>query len=393
MDYNYLTNRRISMHVIFYFTLFIYISMLYAFYDYRLAVSLFTILIFAYYFISRKRGLTLFFLWNFLFILLCAFSLLWSENHAQTVIEVRNLIWIGVVNNLIIAFIDEKEKLNIIFKIIIFSGLIYILRLLYEFPLDTWLSGRLGGTEDFNSNKIGMYLSISGLAAFHFALMKNNKRFYFLLPVFIGVVFLTGSRKAFLMLIIGMGLLYYFNKGKNIQKKIVAIIVAVIITIIFYFLVMNIDFFYDILGHRIESIFSAIFLDSGNLDYSSRIRSQMVDIGMILFADNPLLGSGLGSYTVLSGFSTYSHNNYIELLVSLGMVGLFLYYGFVLYIVLKLVREKSSPIRNLLLVLFILFLIIDYGLVSYNGPLYQLIIALGYSVVRILKKKKQLIEY
>lgn len=387
MNYNYLKDKRISVQVVFYFTLFIYICMLYTFYEYRLPILSLTILIFVYYFISRKKKLSLFFVWNFLFVLLCAFSLFWSYNYSQTVIEVRNLLWIGIINNLIIAFIDDKEKINIIFKMIIFSGLVYILRLIYEFPLDTWLSGRLGGTGDFNSNRIGMYLSISGLAVFHFALMKNNKHYYLLLPVFVGVVFLTGSRKAFLMLIMGIGLLYYFNRGRNIQKKISALITAIVITIIFYFLVMNISFLYDILGHRIESIFSVVLLESGNLDYSSRLRSQMVDIGMDLFAANPILGSGIGSYTVLSGFSTYSHNNYIELLVGLGITGVVVYYGFVLYIVLKLVKEKSSPIRNLLLVLSILFLIIDYGLVSYNGPLYQLIIALGYSGVRILKKE------
>jgi len=371
--------------------LFLFICMLFAFYEYRIIVSAVFIIIFLYYFVRKNSYFSLFTLWNILFIALCGFSLLWSYNTAQTYIETRIMIELAIISNLIIAFIDNKEKLVSLYKYLVGAGVVLIIRLAYEFPLNTWLSGRLGSTGDFNPNKIGLYLTISALCTFHFALIKNKKWFYVLFSIFTVVIVLTGSRKAFLMLVLGACLLYYLNIGrfKSRSKQLLSLVITVVLLLISYFLVMNIPVFYELLGSRLESMM-LIFTGSSDLDYSSNERIKMIEVGMSLIGDSPIWGSGIGSYGLVSGFNRYSHNNYIELLVGLGVIGLILYYSMIIYVIYKLIKVINSIDGNPLLVILSLLLVMDFALVSYNGPIYQLIIALGFVAIRIIKPENSL---
>lgn len=61
-------------------------------------------------------------------------------------------------------------------------------------------------------------------------------------------------------------------------------------------------------------------------EQSFETRAEMILRGVELFAESPIWGHGNEGFRVLSGFFTYSHNNYIELLVNYGMLGSFLFY-------------------------------------------------------------------
>lgn len=55
-------------------------------------------------------------------------------------------------------------------------------------------------------------------------------------------------------------------------------------------------------------------------------RIRFASKGLDFIADAPLRGHGLGAFSWLSGEGTYAHNNAIEIGVSLGVIGLVLYY-------------------------------------------------------------------
>lgn len=375
----------IKVETIYLILITLYLIVLYAFFDYRLVITLLFVPILTYYFISRRKKLTIFLLWNSMFILLSGLSFFWSSYPEQTLIDTRIMFEIAVISNLLIAFIDKENKLESTYKIFVIAGFALIIRLIYEVPIENWFDGRLR-TEDLNSNEIGLFTTISAIFAFYFAAVKKKKFSYILLLIFSFVVFLTGSRKAFFMLILGIALLYYFSQGRKISKKLSSIIIGIIIVFLGYFTVMNIPYFYQIIGIRIESLLSLVSDNVLDVDNSVATRRNMIEVGLHLFKYKPILGYGLGSYSVISGFDTYSHNNYIELLVGLGVIGTTIYYSMIFYILFKLYKKREFHICNPLLVLLILFIFNDLALVSYKGFVYQYLIAIGFVATRIVGK-------
>lgn len=66
-------------------------------------------------------------------------------------------------------------------------------------------------------------------------------------------------------------------------------------------------------------------------------------------------------------YKYYLHNNYVEKLACLGLVGIVIYYSifiYALYYLLKNIKYRDSE-YNICLILLIINLIIDYGVVSY----------------------------
>lgn len=116
-------------------------------------------------------------------------------------------------------------------------------------------------------------------------------------------------------------------------------------------------------------------------DYSSNERLAMIATGLRMWSEAPLLGYGAEQFSVRSGFGTYSHNNYIELLVNFGLIGFMAYYAGYAAIVLRAVRNRTSrwtvPLGIGLLMAW------EVGLVSHSGKVYWLFLAvLAYLAAR-----------
>ncbi len=73
------------------------------------------------------------------------------------------------------------------------------------------------------------------------------------------------------------------------------------------------------IGQRLLNM--VLELLGGNTDGSTSVRMGMLKCGLSMFSQKPIFGWGLGAFTDLGGFETYSHNNYVELLVAVGLVG------------------------------------------------------------------------
>ena len=62
-------------------------------------------------------------------------------------------------------------------------------------------------------------------------------------------------------------------------------------------------------------------------DESVAIRQNLVEVGLDLFKEHPVLGHGLGAFGRVSGYGMFAHNNYVEVAINGGIVGLLLYYA------------------------------------------------------------------
>ena len=137
--------------------------------------------------------------------------------------------------------------------------------------------------------------------------------------------------------------------------------------------------------------FFALLTGVGEVDSSAQLRDEYIIDAIRAWREKPLLGHGLNCYRTVNKvkLGMYAHNNYVELLADLGIVGTAIYYSAYAYCLTRLlkVKQKSSMIW-LFLVFGCIFLVMDYGHVSYNSFLNEILLMLMYSIISIRKKRK-----
>src|SRR5690606_23295100 len=73
------------------------------------------------------------------------------------------------------------------------------------------------------------------------------------------------------------------------------------------------------------------FSTMSKLDYSDQLRVDFATYSIRYFNEAPLFGHGYFNFSSLfghdKGVAMYSHNNFIETIVGLGIVGITLYYS------------------------------------------------------------------
>jgi O-antigen ligase len=115
-------------------------------------------------------------------------------------------------------------------------------------------------------------------------------------------------------------------------------------------------------------------------DGSTTKRLEFIIEGIVLFFKKPLFGYGADNFRVIIapilGVSTYSHNNYIELLVNGGIIGFLLFYFSYFVLILEAFSKKLD---KFLLIIMILFLIADMATVSLYSKIFVIFLSLGFS--------------
>jgi O-antigen ligase len=101
-------------------------------------------------------------------------------------------------------------------------------------------------------------------------------------------------------------------------------------------------------------------------DSSYRTRTEMIRQGIELWLQAPLFGNGLDSFRALSGQETYSHNNYVELLCGIGLVGTLLFYAIHTQVLMRAARAHRS-LKHYCWVFILMLLLADIGYVSYKS--------------------------
>ena len=83
----------------------------------------------------------------------------------------------------------------------------------------------------------------------------------------------------------------------------------------------------------------------------------------------------------------YAHNNYIELLVDVGIVGIVIYYYIYLYIIFIFIknRKNDSVFQIIMFGILISFIVNEYGMVTYYGKFQQLMLALTWVSMNNIK--------
>lgn len=125
---------------------------------------------------------------------------------------------------------------------------------------------------------------------------------------------------------------------------------------------------------RLVELFQLFGEDAANSDDYARL--YMLQEGIRAFIDRPIWGSGV--YSSNSLFNSYSHNNYIEILLNTGIIGFIVYYGIYIIMGWRLICGiiRHSEYKVFTFMCFILILLIGSAAVYYFSVYFQIIIAL-----------------
>lgn len=306
-------------------------------------------------------------------------TIFFEDYLSYTIQRIITMVQIVIINVVIVNYIktikDIKRTMKYCIYASVFSG---IYRLIDGGYAQIFSNRSSNEILIVGANNLATIMAIVFLMAIYFAVNQaDSKLIWWVYAAFIGSIGLfTGSRKAVLAMGVGIIVFIILSGKRNLLKK---LLLLMIISVLGWIIFMKVPAF-SLAKERFLMMFG--LFSNSNVDDSTLIRKEMIEIGMEAFYKNPIFGYGvgfIGGELVPShfGYSTYLHNNYVELLVGLGLIGACLYYCVHTIIIAKLIKIRGShSFRNLFLSIIISLLIIDIGAVSYYDKFTQFILTL-----------------
>lgn len=221
-----------------------------------------------------------------------------------------------------------------------------------------------------NPNSAGTLLSIyMFFIAYRISKKKNIKDILALLLCF-AVVLATGSKKAIVVAAMAF-LLFLFKDGRLVVKRLICFIIIFVVIVV---ACIYVPFLYNNIGRRFLSLFGELELIEFNADYSSEARVKYIETAIDLWKEAPILGGGYDNFRNNSGHNTYSHNNYVELLSAVGIIGTLIYYSYYMLLLKKNILKKNMKQR--ICTLFVLATLLgDIGAVTFSVyPIYYIML-------------------
>lgn len=348
-------------------------------------------------FVVNKMKLTLsdYTKWYAALAFLCLFSFIYADNMTTSSLYTMGVILI--ITFCVIYIIEDFYDFDrIVLSFIISADALGVLLIATGQAFGN--SERLGESVSGNANIFSQLLMVSAIFALWMALYKKKgKMQIFCLSSFafqMLMMFLSGGRKTIIAVVACFALFFVFKEGRLNIGALRNILIAFAALIVMYYAVMKIDFLYNAVGERFEALFS--FIGGGKSSVSSdSIRKRMIEIAIDAWKRKPVFGYGFDNFRFynaqMTGRTYYAHNNFAELLYDLGIAGFGLYYSFVAYIMVSIIRLKGirHEYKMLCIGLITELLIFEIGGVSYYQVLPQLIVCLAFVVLKLGKSERK----
>lgn len=346
-------------------------------------IEILFIVVFSIRFLIYRSSLTLYSLWSVVLVMLGLLSSFYAPNQASAMTVVISLVQVVLFGNLILPyFLDSKRNREAFPRIFIGAVLVLALHLLSTAPIEQLMDSRIGGTINMNANRVGLYFALGSIISFYLVLAE--KRYWCILfTIFFAIASMfSGSRKVIALLVIGFFLIGLFTRKPNWESVFSLLIIIVLLFSLFYF-AYRWEPLYKVFGSRVDPLLE--LFKGGETDGSTSIRLTMIRDGWRLFLEKPLLGHGLNAFRELVDYKMYSHNNYIEILVSLGIVGFVWYFGFLLLLVFQggkqLLNGKRTNSIVLSLALICTFFVDYMGRVHFYNEVTHFIYAFSFAAI------------
>jgi O-antigen ligase/tetratricopeptide (TPR) repeat protein len=342
------------------------------------------------------------------FLFFCGMSVFFARNISVGVVSFISLIiiFITVIN----LFILLNNRLHLIYKIAFLVGisvfinsftvLNYFVQIAKAESIIDALRDLKGNTGNINILSASLSIKIPFLFLGIVYFKKWLKGFLFLaLFVSTTVVFLSGSRAAYLSIILETVLfIFIYLKFNTVfkQQKITALYIAILI--FFSFFVANQIFANSGDAERYKSVTSRIEKISDLNEGSVKVRLLLWNNALIMIQKNPAVGIGLGNWKIESlpyenkmfndySASIHTHNDFIEVATETGILnGIIYLLVFILLVNMnfKVILKSEKPEATIIAIVCLL-LILSYGIDAvFNFPLCRPTMQVGFCLFFVL---------
>lgn len=338
---------------------------------------------------SIRFKITGYHIWLFIFTSIVFISRFWAFSRTGAE-NLFNTVFFNFICLSCVAFLvyDDLRRVRLVVGCMAVAPIVLELRVILTGGLLAFLNSRATGS--ISANSVGMF-SAFGIFFAYALYRENRKARWLLLSTFnLCIALLSASRKAIMVIaLVALLLAVLDSENKDSFGKFSKVALLVVFLLIAAFLVMNVPFLYELVGIRLEGMINGFFGSGRNIDASTKTRMDLVAFGIDWFREKPFLGYGADGFRhLMSAFhpgqtAFYAHNNYVELLVSYGLIGMIAYYFIYLrLLVIGLIDRKRMPFLGLTaFCLLIGLLVMDYGLVDYYSRDAQLFIVLVWTIL------------
>jgi O-antigen ligase len=321
-------------------------------------------------------------------------SLIYSDFDASFG-KITALVALFLAFNIVSSVIYRVGSATLIIRSIGLGVLIVSLQMMYE---NSFSGIVMRGSESQsalieNTNAYGKLIFVSSVLLF-MDYYKSKGRLYkifFFMVIAINVYFvfmMLGSRQSFVVMTLLILVVFYnwiFTIKNNGSNKNLLKISKFLLGVIALYSVMSYFSENSRYLDRVVNIINPILNNEVLNENSANKRLELIDKGVELWSKSPLFGSGVNYFRVHSGFYTYTHNNYIELLVSGGIISLVIWYGIfsllIHKVIVKMKINRSDNRRERLLLLGIIgVLLLDIVSVSYSDKVIWLFMSIAFTV-------------
>jgi O-antigen ligase len=287
-----------------------------------------------------------FFRWNRALVIVTVFfgwmliSILWSMYVEQGLIRLRTVSQLFLAIIIGITLIDKKDKFYQVIAIVILTCTIAGFR---SFYISLVTTGRSVGIEGFDQNEFASMLLIPLMITFSLYNQQKSKLLTLLFLIcmfgcFLGA--LSTVSRGFVVSVLG-SFTALMVMEKNRKKMVILLLIAILISSPYY-----IKRYGERLGTEQFELTRAAEAPMG--------RIGIWVIGFEIFKNHPVIGVGIGGFAaafnvelekdpariIFYSYGRVAHNDYLQILTELGIVGLLLWIVFITEIFKKGFRTK-----------------------------------------------------
>jgi O-antigen ligase len=262
------------------------------------------------------------------FLSLCAFSYFWSISPQTSLLRINNLFYVFASLFAFTNIISWKpDRLKSVFTLVILSalaGCAYVFLVQgVTFQDNRQVDGTTASGQIAFACAAGISVSVSRLSE------RFRLTYLFSIIILFSFMFLTSGRRG-LIIAVSFILIYQLLEPRWSIRTLARLVGGAFLMLLGYLIIMNVPILYEHIGYRLEA-FVTYVIAGDIVDASISGRDRLIQLGLVWFAESPFVGHGIDSFRALfsddqGAWNTSADNNYIELMTSLGILGLAAYY-------------------------------------------------------------------
>ena len=324
-------------------------------------------------------------LWYTIVVFICSISYFWAQVNNQTYVYalIKDVFvpYVFVVLALVF-YLKYAETPAKLFDVFVAAEFLVVLRAVIYTPwremLSTFDSRLFASNLGQNYNDFTTQMALTAVICAYLAIYKN-KKYNIVYVIFMFFILASASRKAIVVGLAGYVMLYLVSAKYDVKKLFKRIIAIAVICGALLVLIFTNQSLYSLIGEKLVSMITTLgqsssemvsSVSASDIDHSLHGRAVLREEAWKQFLNYPIAGLGYYNFQYFNGYGLYAHNNYLELLADLGIIGFIAYYSMYFTIirnamkVLKRGRERNSY-AVFVMVFMIVLLILEYAHITF----------------------------